>query len=48
MSVFHPRDWIRIIELQKLEKTQARLLGEGLPVPGWLSAKTADLRSKLV
>jgi len=37
----------RLYELNKLLKMQAKLQGQGLPVPGWLSNKIADLEKKL-
>jgi len=47
LSVFHPKDWLRIVELKKLQSEDAQLEAANVPVPGWLTAKIADLRADL-
>lgn len=47
MSLFHPKDWIRMYELHKLEQQVTRLQSYNVPVPPWLTQKIADLRASL-
>lgn len=47
MSLFHPVSMFRLWELHKLLKTEARLQGQGLPIPSWLTAKIQALQTEL-
>ena len=47
MSIFHPVDWVRIWELERLMKAQAKLTARGLPTPPWMSSKITELQEDL-